>query len=589
MRKSIRYILSAYFVLFSAAILLAASITFGIIQYRTIRQNTAQDLKNRCIATASNLSQEITQMDNILLNAIASREMKADFKVYMDESKPYDRIRARQSFAGVLTALKGLDFSIRQLNVYGTEEGGYGIGNYNGELIFPVTDQSWYEETTKNNGLRFIEAPAEDQLASESTGIDKHTLYFSICRIFFDNFHRPMGYIEVKKYYDHVFSSSFVESDEYTPDLIVYDKDGRQLYPAEKVFNYYSYRNKGDIEVRNTITGKAQQLFFQETDAGDLLVVIAVNSSVFMAPVYRALCMTCIIFILFFGVFFVAANYIAKRISNPIHEIYRFLNEPDEGFRELELENTGILEIDRLKDSLNENIRSKKSSMEQLMLLREQELQAEMLALQSQMNPHFLYNSLSSIAEMAEEGMTGEVAEMCQDITSILRYISSNKEQLTTVEEELEQCDRYLHCMILRYGDELKYSFEIEDELLDCLIPKLCVQLLVENAIKSVTRQSPPWKIDIKGELKGNKWSVTVMDNGPGFDPEVDRKLRQDMDRILETATLPSLKIQGMGILNIFIRLYLHNGIPFVFDFGNQPEGGAFVTVGGYYDKDRPL
>ena len=83
---------------------------------------------------------------------------------------------------------------------------------------------------------------------------------------------------------------------------------------------------------------------------------------------------------------------------------------------------------------------------------------------------------------------------------------------------------------------------------------------------------------------KGNY--VTVEDNGPGFDPEVDRNLRRNMDEILQTGILPSLKIEGMGILNIFIRLYLLDGIPFVFDFGNKEEGGAFVTVGGHVKTD---
>lgn len=593
MQRSIRSILSAYFVVFSAVILFAASVAVGFIQYRTVRENTAKELKNRCIATASNLSQEITQMDTILLNAIASREMKEAFGNFLNEDAPYDHIIARQNFAGILTSLKGLDFSIRQLNVYGTEEGGYGIGNYNGDLIYSAPSQFWYENATLKKGLRYIQDPSEDQLVSESTGIDKHTLYFSICRLFYDSFHRPLGYIEVKKYYDQVFRSSFVESPEYTPELIVYDRDGRQLYPAEKCFDYYIYKDAGDVEVTNTVSHKKQQLFFHENEGDELVVVTAVNSSVFMAPVYRALGTTFLIFLIFFIISLAAGNFIAGKISRPMREIYTFLDNSENGapgtdpagsFKELTLEDTGIMEIDRLKTSLNDSIRGKKASMEQLMLLKEQELQAEMLALQSQMNPHFLYNSLSSIAEMAEEGMTSEVSEMCEDITSILRYISSNNEQLSTVEEELEQCDRYLHCMILRYGKDLKYSFEIEDDLLDCMIPKLCVQLLVENAVKSVTKQSPPWEIKIKGELAGKKWSVIVMDNGPGFDPEVDKKLRADMDRILETSTLPSLKIQGMGILNIFIRLYLLNGIPFVFDFGNLSEGGAFVTVGGYYD-----
>jgi sensor histidine kinase YesM len=108
------------------------------------------------------------------------------------------------------------------------------------------------------------------------------------------------------------------------------------------------------------------------------------------------------------------------------------------------------------------------------------------------------------------------------------------------------------------------------------------VQLLVENAVKAVMTHREPWEIRVKGGRDGDDWHVTVSDNGPGFDPAVDRELRHNMDEILASGVLPSLKIEGMGILNIFIRLYLLDGIPFVFDFGNNEEGGAFVTIGGH-------
>ena len=277
-------------------------------------------------------------------------------------------------------------------------------------------------------------------------------------------------------------------------------------------------------------------------------------------------------------------------------------------FRSLSLEETGIREIDKLTASINDNIRSTKAATETLMTLKEQELQAQMLALQSQMNPHFLYNSLSTIGEMAEEGLTEPVAEMCRQITEILRYISSNREQRTTLEEELEICDMYLDCIRMRYGDQLISHISVPDDMLDVPIPKLCIQLLVENAIRSVTTTAPPWHVSVTclTEIKplSNSpsardhtadaeddnftsaasqkfWKVTVRDNGPGFDPETEKKLRTQMDYILENGILPSLQIQGMGILNIFIRLYLLDGIPFIFDIGNNPEGGAFVTIGG--------
>ena len=83
------------------------------------------------------------------------------------------------------------------------------------------------------------------------------------------------------------------------------------------------------------------------------------------------------------------------------------------------MEHTGIREIDKLIDSINENIKSTRTATDTMMILREKEVQAQMLALQSQMNPHFLYNALSTIGEMAQEGMTEPVARMCDQITEI--------------------------------------------------------------------------------------------------------------------------------------------------------------------------
>lgn len=236
---------------------------------------------------------------------------------------------------------------------------------------------------------------------------------------------------------------------------------------------------------------------------------------------------------------------------------------------------------------MNAALRSQKESAQTMLLLKEQELQAHMLALQAQMNPHFLYNSLNTISAMAEEGMCAEVSSMSQDITSILRYISSDKEPVSTVEEELEHCDLYLKCIKSRYKDALSYEFDIDDDLLDMDIPKLCVQLLIENSVKFATRTQPPWHIRIEGYIDSERWLISVKDNGTGFDEAVSQKLRSQMDEILENSILPSLELDGMGILNIFLRFYLTFGNSFIFDFGNLPERGAFVIVGGHFNNNE--
>ena len=276
----------------------------------------------------------------------------------------------------------------------------------------------------------------------------------------------------------------------------------------------------------------------------------------------------------------------ARRISNPIRSIYHFLSDKDSMHSEkLMLEETNIREIDRLTDSINEYIEKSQEQTETIIALHEQEIQTQMLALQSQMNPHFLYNSLASIAEMAREGLADSVMVMTSNISEILRYISSNKEQLIPIGTELDICDKYLECMKIRFGENLQYGFEIDDDLWDVMIPKLCIQLLVENAIKSVTKQAPPWKISIIGRIEEDCWKIEVSDNGSGFDAAAMEKLRVQTESILTTHSFPSLQINGSGLLNIFIRFYLIDKAPFIFEYGNRESGGAYVRVGRYIRK----
>ncbi len=591
-KKSIRSILlTALLGLMIVTLVLMSSI-FSVMQYRTLKNQAITDMQNNCRNIAKSLRQTVKEMDTILLYSIASSELREDFAGYLNAGDPFERIRMRQSLAGTLISLKGFDFAIRQLNIYDIRQGGYGVGNYNGVLDIKVSDLPWYDKTEKYAGRKYIYAPAADPLISKAAGVDENRLYFSLCRMFYGDMHVPLGMLEVKMYYSEIFGTISNETAILDPVIAVYDRDGKQIYPQEAVFPYYSYKDQGDGEIENTYTGKKQYLCFSEDVPDGLTVAMAVDDEVFMEPVYRSFLPVIAAVALIFVICVVMAARVSATMSNPIRRIYDQLSEKgdkesdksgEEGnFDLIEVPDSGVVEIDRLRDSINESIQAQENATRTMLTLKEQEMQANMLALQSQMNPHFLYNSLSMIGEMADSGMTDQVSEMCGDITAILRYISSNREQRIRVEEEMEQVDRYLGCMKRRFGDGLVYSYDISDDILDCMVPKLCVQLLVENAVKAVMEHREPWEIKITGGLDKDDWYITVSDNGPGFDPKVDESLRRSMDEILETGVLPSLKIEGMGILNIFIRLYLLDGIPFVFDFGNLSSGGAYVTVGGH-------
>lgn len=583
--KSIRSILLAAFLMLSAAIVAIITIMFSMIQYQSGKDEATRDMHLGCNAIANNLNQIISEMDTVLLYSIASPELKAEFSRYLSAETAFEKNSARNDLAGTMISLKGFNFSIRQMNLYDMENGGYGAGDYNGELGVKVSEQPWYENTKELAGKRYINAPEKDPMLSSYAGLDEDTLYFGLNRQFYDEHHHPVGFIEAKEYYQEVFENALLPVKGVNCDIAVYDNTGRQLYPAEEAFPYNNFI--GRTEIVNSWKGNTQVLVMAEDEKDGLVVIMAMDNSEFMAPVYQAVAATLFVSIMVFLVIILVAVALAKRLSDPIQTIYSFLSGPRMEYERLDMPDTGILEVDKLRDSLNETIQTQERATSSMMVMKDQEMQAQTLALQSQMNPFFLYSSLATMSEMLDQGKTDQVSAMCRDVMSILHYINSNDEERSSIRDEIAQVKRFYSCLKRHHGKNISIECNVEPSILECRVPKLCVQFLVENAVQSVLSVDPPWKILVKGERQDDNWVITVYDNGPGFDSETAKEMQRDMAGILTTGILPSLQTGDIGILNIFIRLYLLDGVPFIFEFGNREEGGAFVKAGGVIKNDN--
>jgi sensor histidine kinase YesM len=281
----------------------------------------------------------------------------------------------------------------------------------------------------------------------------------------------------------------------------------------------------------------------------------------------------------------VIAYFAARHITNPIDLICKQVASfrLDQNHRKVNL-HSKIYELNSLNEGFFDMQEKLRDSINRQILLQTQEMQSKMLALQSQMNPHFLFNSMSAIQSMAEDGMDEEIVIMCQAIANLLRYISADSDQLVPLETELSYTENYFACMIIRYQGDLSYSIDVPEEMLHIKIPKLCIQLLVENAIKFSASIKPPWRIIIKGFVRDNCYYISVIDNGPGFDPQTILDIEEKIRQIDISGMLPSLEIKGMGLMNIYIRLKILNSSNFTFKLENLEGGGASITIGGWHE-----
>ena len=189
--------------------------------------------------------------------------------------------------------------------------------------------------------------------------------------------------------------------------------------------------------------------------------------------------------------------------------------------------------------------------------------QAQYLALQNQINPHFLYNTLESIrGEALIAGLSG-VADMTESLAKFFRYTITKVENLVSVEEELDNCETYFGIQKYRFGDRLQLHIEYDpdewEEIMNCRIPKLTLQPILENSIIHGTElKIGEGNLWIRFRRTENRLVITISDDGVGMDEETLERLNETLNRGVDAITQQQEeKKGGIALANVNNRIHL--------------------------------
>jgi signal transduction histidine kinase len=198
--------------------------------------------------------------------------------------------------------------------------------------------------------------------------------------------------------------------------------------------------------------------------------------------------------------------------------------------------------------------------------------EARLAALRMQLNPHFLFNTLNTVAMQVRRGENTDAVRMLAGLSDILRHVlEDSPPQEVTVRQELAFIDRYLAIERSRFGDRLRVNVSVEPDALDALVPNLVLQPLVENAIRhGIGRRAAAGKLDIRAARRGDALELVVQDDGPGLD--------QDSDTVTPATGIP-LSSGGIGLRNTASRLHQLYGERGTLGLESPPEGGAIARV----------
>lgn len=282
-----------------------------------------------------------------------------------------------------------------------------------------------------------------------------------------------------------------------------------------------------------------------------------------------------IVYILLFGIAFVilASMVISSKISQPIKRLEHQMNSVESGNFDIELlEVKGEDEVKRLTRAFNLMIVRIKQLMNQIITEQEEKRRSQFKALQAQINPHFLYNTLDSIIWMNENQNHEGVTKMVDALAKFFRISISKGNEIIDVKDEVEHARSYLVIQKIRYKNKFEYSINVQEEAYEHKTLKLILQPIIENAIyHGINKIHEKGKIEINVEVKDDKLLFKVEDNGFGIEKE-------QLKKILDSEPA-NKRTSGVGLKNVHERIQLTYGADYGVKIKSRIEVGTIVTI----------
>jgi len=585
-RHSIKFNLIGIFSLIILIPFLALSAYLIRTESQKINSRTFAALNQNCMSVADAAQREIDQMNMISTDIAYSYLIKDSYSQYLENQNDYEQTK---SLYDLLSNTIGPNRPVDQVNIYTKVDTVIAAGLYSNIYNRPVVIQPWYEEAKDNNGGSVVQYDGIDPLLARYTTDLYGKRFLSLAREYFDRYNNVQGYIEVKESLRNVLSQAIAYRSVYGERLLVFDREGELIYPLFAEDCDYVFKQTQTLSDASDFSeisnGESVSYATVTTLTDGLHFVIEISQDSLFMPVNRYIQNVALLTVASLVLAIVLSFFAANKITVPIQHIYLQMQHISlDGYMEKRPLKSRAIELNVLYDSFIDMQHELVDSLNKQLLLKNQEMQSKMLALQSQMNPHFLFNSLQTIQSMADSDMNEEIVVMCQSMSNILRYISSDTETTVPLADEIRYTDDFLRCMSIRYSNDLHYTFDFPQDMLEIPVPKLCIQPLVENSMRYCTTMLPPYNIAVIGRIEQGTYTISVKDNGPGFHQAALDLLAQKIQEIDDTGLLPSLEIKGMGLLNIYLRFKILYGSDVVFQLSNNASGGASITIGGKYE-----
>ncbi len=395
-----------------------------------------------------------------------------------------------------------------------------------------------------------------------------------------DYAHRP-GYLFLKM--GDGFLDSLKEDNDFfnqTVAIGVMDQDGdicASWYPTsfsvgddtEELLRQYSREEKSGVVVRSEKVPDGMLSLYKQEQTGFCVFTIVPNQ-VLSRGTGQILYVLLGIYLLVILFAVMLSVYFSNRITKPIKVINQAMTEFDGNDFSNEVHLNTHTELDQIGNAYNKMLSNIKNLLEEIKDQQKELRTSELNMLISQINPHFLYNTLDSIQWMCEQDNSKDAVKMVGALAKLFRISISHGNEFITISDELKHAESYLIIQSYRYKNQFTYSFDIDKSVLGYMCNKITIQPFIENAIyHGLDRMVDEGEIKIIVRRQGKDIVIIVKDNGLGMTQEQCRTILQK-DRS---------DSKGIGVKNVNDRLKIYFGEEYGITIESELDVGTTVTI----------
>jgi two-component system sensor histidine kinase YesM len=432
-------------------------------------------------------------------------------------------------------------------------------------------------EESKSYVIATPEKPYGEKLQGQPINL-KNRLYFARSIAQPSNFAQPVGQVFVVFNEENVLANRSEENRQHGIDSFIYTSSGQRLYKDAPSQNQAMIDtiDQAMIASQDELSERLSKNFYlkKQNSINNAVSLVLLEKRIIWQAIFSFSflifgCGTLILFILLF-----ILHRTFKRYTLQVKQIVQATQQVSQGNFNERIDTTGVQqELKTIAEAINQMTSSINDYIEDIYTLEVKQRDADMRALQAQINPHFLYNTLEYIRMYALSRQQEELADVVYAFSALLRN-NTTQEKVKTLAEEVAFCEKYVYLYQMRYPDKIAYNVTIEQGLEHLLLPKFTLQPLVENYfVHGIDYQRNDNAISIKAFKQKQKIVIEVRDNGRGASAEQLAMIRQELadDRVVAQTSI--------GMKNVHERLRGMFGDDYSMDVESTENQGFKISI----------